>query len=191
MRNTLLGILFLVAAVSSQAAELFVFPNGTGTYANIQAAVDGANPGDTIYLMPGTFTGPGNRDIESDFSLTITSNDINNPAVIDCQGSAATPHRGFLVNDGTLVLDHLIIRNGYATSGGAMYLSGPQTTVTYCVIEDCTATGSGGAVYADGPDLVHIDHTVFAGNSAGTQGGAVYNGPGALLRLYNCTLVRN
>ena len=52
-------LLFLSAPV--YWATLVVSPE---EYPTIQAAIDDANEGDTVMITPGTYTGPGNRDID-------------------------------------------------------------------------------------------------------------------------------
>jgi pectin methylesterase-like acyl-CoA thioesterase len=49
-------LLLLPLAVRAQAANtLYVKPDGTGDYTSIQAAINAAQPGDTIVVAAGTF----------------------------------------------------------------------------------------------------------------------------------------
>jgi len=66
MRRTVLICLVLLAG-ASQAARgeiMALWPDGSGDYPTIQAAIDDACDGDVIYLFPGTYTGDGNRNID-------------------------------------------------------------------------------------------------------------------------------
>src|SRR5690606_4749186 len=71
-----------------------------GEYATIQAAINAAADGDEIVLAPGVYTGWGNRDLDLwGKAIVVRSEDPSSPAVvaatvIDCQGTASTPHRG-------------------------------------------------------------------------------------------------
>ena len=95
-----------------------------GPKATIQNALDSAPfDGGDITLAPGTYTGPGNRDLvfygkrinlhsqaPSDWASVAAT-------IIDCQGSADAPHRGvnFVYNESAhSILDGLTIINGYA-----------------------------------------------------------------------------
>ena len=85
-------VVILLAALTSAAhaqRTWYVLPDGTGDAPTIQAAADSSARGDTILLGPGTFTGPGNRDIEIQHGLTITSSDGTDVTIIDfeLQGS--------------------------------------------------------------------------------------------------------
>jgi hypothetical protein len=79
---------------------IVVSPDGSGDYSTIQDAACAAYDGDIIVLEDGTFTGPGNRNL--DFvgkAVTLRSmSDRPEQCIIDCEGSDSngdTPQRGF------------------------------------------------------------------------------------------------
>lgn len=187
----LLAAFLALGALPALGADLFVSPEGSGTYATIQDAVDEAAFGDVIYLLSGTFTGPGNRDVTIPESITIRSNDIVNPSVIDCEGSAADPHRGFEVVNGAPTIEHLIVRSGYAGFGGAIQINGGTATLNHCRFEDNTASQDGGGLYADSGEIVTMDHCVFGGNAAAGTGGAIGGAADTQFDLLSCTLFHN
>ena len=61
MKKTLMLLATAVAAAAF-ADEIYVDCNGTKDYATIQAAVDAANDGDTIWVLPGTYATGGKLD---------------------------------------------------------------------------------------------------------------------------------
>jgi hypothetical protein len=78
----------MVAFLCLWATSTFaVIKNVPSVYLTIQAGIDAAGTGDTVLVEDGTYTGPGNRDI--DFKgKAITVQSENGPAstIIDCQG---------------------------------------------------------------------------------------------------------
>ena len=138
--------LVAIAATLCQARTIYVDANGTGDYPTIQAAVTDSNTGDVIILQPGTYTGVGNRDIDSKGkSITVQSTDPCNPAivaatVIDCQryGRAFV----FLKGEQSLLAGFTII-NGISPSfpfdeyGDAIYSKNSSPTIFNCVIKKC------------------------------------------------------
>jgi len=123
IKNALLFVaVVLTVAVLCQARIITVDNDGPADFNNIQAAIDDANDGDTVEIQLGTYTGLGNRDI--DFVgkvVTVCSTDPNDPSVvaatiIDCNGTAEEPHRGFYFHSGedaNSILDGFTIINGY------------------------------------------------------------------------------
>jgi hypothetical protein len=173
-------------------------PDGTGDFPTLQAAIDVAPNGTIIELTYGTFTGPGNRNVDfQGKSVRVRSqNGVPELCVIDCQNMG----RAFVFNSGegpTTEVQGISVVHGNVNYGGAIMIEGASPTISNCVfdnneasiqggaiicrtsqalIRNCAfgsnhARVSGGAVFLDQSD-VHLEDCVFVGNTAGT-GGAV------------------
>ena len=154
-----------------------VAPDGSGDYPTIQAAIDGAYPGDTIALTNGTFTGAGNRDLElGGKALTIRSQEGPLNCVIDCGGSALDPHCGFYLNDADgsdARLEGLRITGGHFPAGGAIYC-GPNSAPTMInIIMHGNVAEYGGALYSNAAYPALLNVTIY-GNSGTIYGGGLY-----------------
>jgi len=180
MKNTVFILVVLLPALACQARIITVDANAPpADFNNIQAAIDDANDGDVVEVQPGTYTGPGNRDI--DFlgkAITVRSTDPNDPntvatTIVDCNGTETDPHRGFYFHsneDANSVVSGLTITNGYAESGGGIFCDDSSPTITKCSIQHNYAF-DGGGIYAHGvPDLV-ISGCAIVENQAGFGGG--------------------
>ena len=123
-------IFMLALCPAGIARTIYVANDGPADFTTIQAAIDDANNGDTVIIQPGTYTGPGNRDISIKSKvITVQSVDPNDPdivaaTVIDCEGTESDNHLGFISpaadKPGT-VLAGLTIIHGYAINGGGIY----------------------------------------------------------------------
>lgn len=123
-----------------------------GPKRTIQAAVDAAQNGDRIELAPGTYSGPGNRDISfAGLEIRIESSDPSNAAIvaetiIDC-GAGSDRHRAFEFVNGEgeeSVLAGVTISNGLAPleyypplgehlpAGGAIFCDQSYPTIERC-----------------------------------------------------------
>ncbi len=161
-------------------------------FATIQKAIDSALDGDTVLVADGTYTGPGNRDI--DFlgkAITVRSTDPNDPnivaaTIIDCNGTETDPHRGFRFHSGEdadSVLEGFTITNGYApitaphrvATGGAIDCINSSPTIRQCIIRSNLA-GVGGGIYCGESESI-ISKCEITGNSARYGGG---------IRLHTC-----
>lgn len=125
-----------------------------GPKATIQAAIGAAQDGDVIVLAPGCYYGTGNRDIVFEGkSLTIRSEYGPQTCVIDAEGSAQEPHRGFVITEsdqGDITLEGITIMNGWAKRGGAIYCQQSQLVIRDCVIRNNIAANYGGGLYFEG-----------------------------------------
>jgi hypothetical protein len=150
VKKLILGFAFLLVAIPCEARTITV--DGPADFKTIQAAINDANDGDTVLVADGTYTGDGNRDINF-WGKAITLRSENGPekCIIDCQGSEAQPHQGFLFlhngEDSNSVLDGFTITNGYhPVSGGGIVCSSVSPTIQNCIITNNRARDDGGGI---------------------------------------------
>jgi hypothetical protein len=196
MKNVIITIFLILAASATWAsgAELLV----PTQYLTIQSAINAAVDGDTVIVAPGTYTGPGNRDI--DFlgkAITVRSADPNDPnivagIIIDCNGTQAEPHRGFYFHNGedaNSVVDGFTITKGYAEQGGGIFCYQSSPTINNCTLTGNSASSSGGmsCVYSS-PIIVDCN---ISYNSAqwGHGGLSIYSN--AIATVKNCVITGN
>jgi hypothetical protein len=172
----------IMSACSVAARTWYVAPDGTGDAPTIQAAIDSAAARDTVLLANGTFTGPGNRDIEYFGKAITVRSESGDPqlCVVDCEQAG----RGFIfqsIEGPESVLEGITVTHGFTFSeGGALYVGGASgPTIVNCIFAyNSVPVGgefaTGGAVYslAMYTDLKFVNCT-FVGNS-GDWGGAMY-----------------
>ncbi|MGA2915191.1 MAG: right-handed parallel beta-helix repeat-containing protein [Sedimentisphaerales bacterium] len=176
---------------SVSAEIIYVDANGTGDYPTIQSAIDASQIGDQIILLPGIYTGTGNRDI--DFlgkaiivqSINPADPNIVAATIIDCNGTETEKHRGFNFHSNETensILDGVTIINGTTedspfNGGGAIvcrYSSIP--TIKNCILTNNT-TGEwqgGGGIYCHAANP-HIFRCTITNNTCGhSEGGGIY-----------------
>jgi hypothetical protein len=176
----------------------YVQADGSGEAPTIQAAIDSTTHGDTVLVADGVYTGEGNWVLDFRGRHIILRAE-NGPqlAIIDCQGSSASPRRAFTFENGedsTFIVDGFTIRNGYGpaynytSSGGAMFFNITSPTIKNCVFIGNEAA-AGGALYAyrGKPKLINCS---FAGNSA-TVGSALFLNASSIVAPDKCLVAFN
>ena len=171
---------------------LIVDPEGGGDYVTIQEAVDAAQPGDTILLVPGEYVGAANRSIDpAGKAITIKSQESRETAIINCEGQ----DRGIYchTNEDTFtVFQALTILNGVGpTRGGGVYCKdGASPKLVDIAIEDCTAPYGAGicARLGSAPKLVNVRMT---GNVASQMGGGMFCVDTSSPTLLDCVFTDN
>ncbi|MBD3236024.1 MAG: hypothetical protein GF330_04925 [Candidatus Eisenbacteria bacterium] len=168
----------LLLAASPHAETYFVAPDGSGDFPTIQAAVDAAQDGDVIELGDGVFLGDGNRDIDMrGDALTIRSrNGMAESCILDCQGSAADPHRGFVFHSGETAASRvadLKIIGGRAEFGGAIACAHSSPELRGLILSYNEASESGGGVSCEGCEPTLVECT-FEQNECSVTGGGIW-----------------
>ena len=83
MKKAVLFVVVCLAPTLGQARIITVDDDGPADFSNIQAAIDDANDGDTVEIQPGTYTGPGNGDINfKGKAITVRSTGPNDPNIV-------------------------------------------------------------------------------------------------------------
>jgi predicted outer membrane repeat protein len=142
-------------------------------YATIQAGIDAAAEGDTVLVARGTYTGPGNRNIDFGGKAILVVSQ-NGPAMttIDCGGGG----RGFGFHNGegpSSIVQGFTIRNGSAYNGGGIYCLSSSPTIKANRIIANSALWDGGGMYCLWSSPM-IEGNTIAGNSAADNGGGIY-----------------
>jgi parallel beta-helix repeat protein len=152
-------------------------------YLTIQAAIDAADPGDTVSVASGTYTGPGNVNLVIQGRSIIIEGSGKESTIIDCAGGGrAFTFVGAETSDS--VLKGLTVTGGkVAGNGGAIFFDGASPTIQDCIITGNTAstdttdytrqTGYGGGIACDNNSSPTIEGSTITGNKADQYGGGV------------------
>ncbi len=170
LRPIIAALSLLLLTLSCAHAATLNVP--TSQYPTIQAGINAAAPGDTVLVADGTYTGPGNVDL--DFGgKNITVQSVNGAAktVIDCQGSENDPHRGFYFHSGettAATISGFTVENGEAAPdaqypGGGVSIINSNPTLT-----NCTFNGNlSNVIYVGYSGSVAVANCTFTNNDFG------------------------
>jgi predicted outer membrane repeat protein len=164
-----------------------------GNFATIQAAIDAAETGDVIEVASGTYSGPGNRDI--DFrGKAITLVSASGPAFTTI--SCSPGHRGFHFQGAEgldTILSGFTIRGEQpaiaVATGGGIYCQSSSPTISNCVVTGFSAIEGGGIALVGKSDAM-VANCVIENNSASVQGGGIYCWESAAT-ISGCRIARN
>ena len=140
----------------------------SGNFSGIQAAINAASPGDTLYLMDDVYYNDISGTMVIDKPLTIIGVD---GTVLDAEGES----RIFTINANVpnVVLENIEFVNGFIDTAGG-------------------ANGHGGAIYINGNcSNGVIRNCSFSNNTASVGGGAIRNQGGWGWKIYNSTFINN
>lgn len=198
-----LSVLFLVVLTtlafaqpssSPSATTRYIAPGGncggpTPCYANVQAAVDAASPGDLIKVAEGVYTDIHARagvtqvvyitktvTIQGGYTSTdwLTPDPTTHPTTLDAQGQGRVL---YITGAITATLDGLRLTGGFAsgaTDGGGIYAANAAPTLTGCQVFSNTASGGGGGLYLYYSSATLISNTIISNTSSDVGGGGLY-----------------
>jgi len=200
--------IFLVVLLAGGSAvvgnTIYVDDDGPADFNNIQAAISDANDGDTVLVADGTYTGPGNLNI--DFlgkAITVRSENGPENCIIDSEQQGC----GFYLHTSentTSVIDGFSIVNGIGLvkpdstgwdipMGGGILCLDSSPTIRNCSIFNNGNTdyfrygGSGGGIYSEGSAV--IENCKIFDNYAWCGGGIYCTGGSP--RVRNCIIRGN
>jgi len=157
----------------------------------IQAGIDAAATGDEVLVAAGTYTGPGNRDLDfGGKTIALRSEAGATATVIDGQSQG----RGLWLHSGepsAATVDGFTITGGLTDEGGGMLLAGASPTIRNCVFTlNYAADIGGGAISSEGGAPAFID-CLFAENVGDHSIGGAVLCEGGAMTFTRCEFRRN
>jgi hypothetical protein len=146
----------------------------------LQAGIDAAAAGDTVLAAPGTYTGPGNRDLDfGGKDLVLSSEQGAAATIIDCEeaGRGIHLHSGetsAAVIDGFTITHAKSLGNDRANWGGGIRCDDSAPTIVRCVLAENTATWGGGmALTSFSSTRPTVVECTITGNTGLSEGGGL------------------
>lgn len=155
----------------------------------IQAGIDRAGEGDTVFVAAGEYSGPGNREIDfGGKTVVLLSEDGPLATTIDCRDHETSATFAFtgISGDGRVIIDGFTITGAKAAQGPVFNLKSASPIVRNCIISDNTAEVSGGAIRCKDASPSFINCT-FVNNGA-PIGGTIYVLAGSVPTFTNCII---
>jgi len=168
-----------------------------GIYRTIQAAIDDAVDGDTVWVADGRYTGEGNYDIDfKGKAITVRSENGPDGCIIDClhQGRAFHFHSS---EDEHSVLDGVTITKGNpGRYGGGIRCTASSPTIKNCIIVGNSASDYGGGMYNCYQSNPTIINCTFSRNASEARcilgnGGGMSNVVNSNPVLIDCDFINN
>ena len=183
-------LIFLALCSEATFGAILIVPD---QYATIQEAVDHCWGMDLIILQPGTYTGPGNRDITLGSDLCVIGNGSSGEVIIDLQGSDEEEHRAFIAEGynelSPIYFINITFKNGYTSdNGGVIQAATGMANIDSCCFAGNKSVASGGAIGISDIAIGRVFNCTFEDNSAEEKGGALY---GSQLTVGHCTFLSN
>jgi subtilisin family serine protease len=166
-------------------------------YSTIQAAIDDASDGDTVWVADGRYTGEGNYNIDfGGKAITVRSENGPDKCVIDCQQKDRAFHFHSGENENS-VLDGFTITNGNPGKyGGGIRCTASSPTIKNCILVGNVASEYGGGMYNCYKSNPTIINCIFRGNSSEStcvlgNGGGMCNVVNSSPILIDCQFISN
>lgn len=189
-----LAVVAGAAMAMPASAETIRVPQDRPT---IQAAIDAAVMGDVVLVSPGTYTGEGNRNIDTK-SKAITVRSAGGAATCIIN-AGASPERGeyhsVFITQGTetsaTVIEGFTVTGGNMFNGGGIMVVGGSPTIRDCVItgNECICWGAG--VYVQSSGNPRFINCRVVGNTSAAEGGGFFMVGSGVARIENCLIEGN
>jgi len=189
MRRALVIFITFSAVSVCPGTVITVDDDGPADFNNIQAAIDFASYGDTIYVAEGTYVAditlkngvaligqdPNNTIINgNDKEIGITSENCDSNTVLE--GFKITNSFGMRNRYSSPRVNNCTFRNNHGMRyGGGMYNYESSLIVTDCNFIDNYAYNFGGGICSERSGSLIITNCTFSGNHAGEAGGGILN----------------
>jgi predicted outer membrane repeat protein len=164
--------------------------SGGADFLTIGEAIAACSAGDTVYVMPGTYTGAQNRGIHFDDTTTV----IEGLRIANGYGGATPPYTSggaiYLHSGSDAIVRDCEFDNNTAVTGGAIHGNYDLSIVTGCRFEGNTAYG-GGAVLLYYSQTTVRDCEFLNANEATACGGGVYLEFSPCATVQRCTFTEN
>jgi hypothetical protein len=191
----------VLAPGATEAATLKVHAVGDDGRQTIQEAINAADEGDTVLVGPGTYVGPGNRDIEvHGKSIVLLGSDGPAMTILDCQGRPGDPHRGLFIHEGEgrgTRIQGFTITGGYvegrlpANYGGGILCLGTSPTIEDCWLVNNRSDHFGGGMVCYLRSSPKLTNMRFIDNAAVNNGGGLGVKSFCSAEVSNALFVRN
>ena len=160
-------------------------------YDYIQDAIDAAEPGQTVWVADGTYSGIGNRGLDLG-GKAISVRSENGPQACTINGRGRNYAFVFRSGEGhDAVIEGFTVTDcGGSIFGGAVQCLFSSPTIADCVFRDNMVDHYGGAIYCLHAQPA-IRNCTFTGNSSGERGGALYCDASSDPTVEGCTFRDN
>jgi hypothetical protein len=146
------------------------------------AVASRASAGDTVFVMPGTYT----ETISMQPSVVISGSGAAT-TIIDGNGSGPVVSAGSGITN-SAVLRGFTVRRGSATDGGGLSITdGASPVIEDCIVRDNSAASRGGGIFIDSATPV-IRNTIVRDNDQASTSSYTYGGAGIYVRSCSPTI---
>ncbi len=179
--------------------------SGEGSFDNplkyIRDAIETAVDGDTVMLMPGTYTGTKNRNLDFQYNNDVWNEGVKNLVLMSMYGPDTTiidieNNGNFLwLQSGETFTSKVIgvtIKNATESAIGIHNQS--QLKIKNCIFQNNTNSGWGGAISMSNGNnysTIIVKNTIFSNNFADQNGGAIGITGGTDVKIVNCIFYQN
>jgi len=182
------AVLVLLAAIANAGVpppvtahcvpNLAVNPSCTDYYTTIQAAVNAAGFGDTIYVGPGTYTASVTINT---MALSLLGAQAGNDARVDRHGPESIVNGmgnpAFIVSASGVIIDGFTVTGGTATAAdpypGGILVGSTTSTVYFAQVLNNILEGNGTGVFLYQANSPLVEHNLIRDNTAPDAGASV------------------